>query len=394
MIDSTTAKPLKYKQVEQEVRKLIARAKLDDKLPTERELANMFGCNFLTVRKGLRPLVDEGLLHRRVGSGTFVARVPEEVQRARSGRGRRVTHLGILIPSAGDLYSYRVVRAVADAALDQGVELRSAWAKEFAATALATVRDMAQSGCKALIIPWFHTGESDQVRQFIQESPIPVVLPQILPGLEHLCFEKQTVFGRSAAVEVEVLCEYFLRLGARHIHFIGPDQVDAPILQQKLTAYACYASKAGFEAKFGLIDQTLASVTALAEREKKFAGDLAIIAYDDTHAIRFLTAMHKLGFSAPRDFRIIGHNDTGSSRNTDPPLSTLREDFEYIGGAMLKAAAALAHGGSEQSKATPDPKLIVRGSCGGWALAQQMDVPRLELELDLSIAEHHGAAKA
>ena len=391
MMDAST-KPLKYKQVEQEVRKLIGRSRVEDKLPTERELASMYGCNFLTVRKGLRPLVDEGLLRRRVGSGTFVVRIPEEAPRDKAVRGRRLDYLGILIPSTGDLYSYRVVRAVADAALQQGLELRSAWAKEFSTAALATVRDMAQGGCKALILPWFQPGEMEHVRRFIQACPIPVVLPQLLPGLEHLCFEKQEIFGRSAAVEVEVTCEYFLRLGVRHIHFIGPDNVDAPVLQQRITAYACFAAKMGFEAKFGLVDQTMASMTALAEREKKFVGDLAIIGYDDVHAIRFLTAMHKLGLAAPRDFRIVGHNDTSASRNTDPPLSTLRQSYEYIGNAMLKSASAMARGETEQSGVSPDPKLIVRGSCGGWEVAGQFDIPRLEIEIDPAYAEQQAAA--
>jgi len=38
----------------------------------------------------------------------------------------------------------------------------------------------------------------------------------------------------------------------------------------------------------------------LAQRWKTFRGDLAIISYDDEHALRFMTAMHKIGLSAPR----------------------------------------------------------------------------------------------
>ena len=380
----TNTNPLKYKQIEQEIRKLIQRSKVEDKLPPERELAQMFECNFLTVRKGLRPLVTEGLLRRRVGSGTFIVKIPAPPG---TSRNQGVDHLGLLIPSSGDLYSYRVVRAVADAALQKGLELRSAWIKDFAASARTTAKDMANGGCKALIVPWFHACDSEAVRKFVQGCSIPVVLPQLVPGLEHLCFEKQDVFGKSALLEVDVVYAYFLRLGAKNIHFLGPEQVDAPILQQKVTAYARAASRAGREAKFGLVGPDAASMSAYAESAAAFAGNLAVIAYDDAHAARFLTAMHKRGLEAPRDFRVVGHNDTSVAWITDPPLSTLRQNFDYIGQAMLRAAAALARGKSEQSPTSPDPELIVRGTCGGAETARRIQIPRLTIHVETKPGE-------
>lgn len=45
----------------------------NDALPAERELAERFSLSRVTVRKAIDGLVDEGLLTRRQGSGTFVA---------------------------------------------------------------------------------------------------------------------------------------------------------------------------------------------------------------------------------------------------------------------------------------------------------------------------------
>ena len=44
----------------------------DDALPPERDLAGEFGVSRITVRKAIDGLVEEGLLVRRQGSGTFV----------------------------------------------------------------------------------------------------------------------------------------------------------------------------------------------------------------------------------------------------------------------------------------------------------------------------------
>jgi GntR family histidine utilization transcriptional repressor len=43
------------------------------RLPSERELVQQFGCARMTVHRALRELVDEGLIERRQGSGSYVA---------------------------------------------------------------------------------------------------------------------------------------------------------------------------------------------------------------------------------------------------------------------------------------------------------------------------------
>lgn len=49
-----------------------------DKLPTEAELAARFGVNRHTVRHGLAPLIEAGILHARRGAGVFVAARPTD----------------------------------------------------------------------------------------------------------------------------------------------------------------------------------------------------------------------------------------------------------------------------------------------------------------------------
>jgi len=47
--------------------------KRGEKLPSEQELANQFKVSRMTIRESIEDLVDEGLLYRRHGVGTFVA---------------------------------------------------------------------------------------------------------------------------------------------------------------------------------------------------------------------------------------------------------------------------------------------------------------------------------
>ena len=68
-------KPL-YVQIQEYIAELILSGKLlpEDKIRSEREFSEELGVSRMTVRKALTELVSEGLLVRRHGSGTYVAK--------------------------------------------------------------------------------------------------------------------------------------------------------------------------------------------------------------------------------------------------------------------------------------------------------------------------------
>src|SRR4030065_951215 len=64
-----------YDLIEQNMRELILRGQLNvgESVPSEWELANLYGVSRLTVRNALDNLTRQGWLIRRHGVGTFVA---------------------------------------------------------------------------------------------------------------------------------------------------------------------------------------------------------------------------------------------------------------------------------------------------------------------------------
>jgi GntR family transcriptional regulator len=65
-----------YLQLARSLREHISSGAIDpgSALPSERELSEMAGLSRVTVRKGIEQLIEEGVLIRKQGSGTFVAR--------------------------------------------------------------------------------------------------------------------------------------------------------------------------------------------------------------------------------------------------------------------------------------------------------------------------------
>ena len=73
-LEPNSSVPL-YRQLQMEVRRSLSEKKLkpSDALPAERDIAEQLSVSRVTVRKALDGLVEEGLLERRHGSGTYVA---------------------------------------------------------------------------------------------------------------------------------------------------------------------------------------------------------------------------------------------------------------------------------------------------------------------------------
>ena len=85
-LDESSSLPL-YQQLQRALRQAIETRLLspDDALPPERDLATEFAVSRITVRKAIDGLVNEGMLVRRQGSGTFVcARVEKNFSKLTS----------------------------------------------------------------------------------------------------------------------------------------------------------------------------------------------------------------------------------------------------------------------------------------------------------------------
>jgi DNA-binding LacI/PurR family transcriptional regulator len=100
----------------------------DERLPSERALAEELGVCRVTVARAVNRLVQEGVVRRRRGSGTFVT--------AQTDQPRPATgDIGLLIPFSGDGYSSHIVKGVASVLSDAGYHVlfhdtRSDWRRE------------------------------------------------------------------------------------------------------------------------------------------------------------------------------------------------------------------------------------------------------------------------
>ncbi|MBC6302953.1 GntR family transcriptional regulator [Listeria immobilis] len=104
MIDKQSGIPI-YIQIQSEIKK-----KMEDgiwsvgtSIPAERQLAEMFHVSRMTVRQAIQGLVDDNILQRRIGAGTFIA------EKKLTERLEAVTSFTNLMLQEGKVPSTRIV---------------------------------------------------------------------------------------------------------------------------------------------------------------------------------------------------------------------------------------------------------------------------------------------
>ncbi|MDA3874337.1 MAG: substrate-binding domain-containing protein [Kiritimatiellae bacterium] len=363
-----SSKQLKYKEVETELRQLAKTLPPGAKIPPERHLAITYDCSFLTVRKAMKALVEDGIIVRRVGSGSFVTdKIKETSTPTHSSTGvkRRKNFIGLLVYQHGNAYAHKMLQSIAHSAMEMGVELRPSWVTHYDDTCLKQAQSLRAEGCVALVLPWFPAALANEVAEFVEKSPLPVSIPLLIPGFEKNYFGVPELFGNDLFRTTRATCHYFKELGRTHIAYVGPVIPENFVLQKMLATYTAFVSTHHLDSLSFLASPGSASMDYLADIWKPYKGSLGIVCYDDEHALRLMTAMNKIGLQAPDDFTIIGYNNNEAGKFSDPPLTTIDHDFVHASDGLLTNALALSRNQTVHTESIPKPKLLIRGSCGG-----------------------------
>jgi DNA-binding LacI/PurR family transcriptional regulator len=360
-------KEFSYDRVRKSILDMIQKDHLQpgDRLPSERDLSRRFGLNHQTVRKGLAVLVEENIIDRRVGSGTFLRTIPEKIA-APEKKSRTQTFMGVIaFPKVGSFVT-EMLGHLHDEAEKRSLQIQIRTVRDFGTRAQDVVKEMADQGSTSIILPWLPEPiPTHEVTQLVRMSPVPVVMANSLPGLEANCYEKPGVFGKPDYKAMEMACRYFHALGFGHIAFFGPDTSYTISISHRVFAYNQYMSKQGLGTYVGLVGSEAQEVDRIVKGWVGLAGDLAVICYDDDFALRLMTALHKHDLRIPEDVAVLGFNNVPLGKSADPPLSTIQFDYSYVAGAILDHAQALVEGKSAQTAGEAREILVIRSSCGG-----------------------------
>lgn len=197
----------------------------------------------------------------------------------------------------------------------------------------------------------------------VKKRGIPIVLA-VRPMID----ESFDYVGTNSFMGVQMATEHLIKLGHRHIAFIG-GAVNSQTRSHRL---------GGFISKlleFGIYPSENYMVSCGASRAEGAAATYkllqqhpeitAVIAYQDIVAFGVMRAAKDMGLVVGKEIAVVGFDDVPDAADTSPSLTTVSVSAQQIGLAAGELLLSKMAGNSDGTKSLVfPPKLIVRQSCG------------------------------
>lgn len=203
-------------------------------------------------------------------------------------------------------------------------------------------------------------GVHDHYQRLVERN-LPTVM--VNAGIDDLPFP---FVSCDDAVAAEQAVRHLISLGHTEIGLIlgPPDHV--PSLRKLAAAQATMAA-----ADLALPDDHIEFTRHSLEGGQAAASRLigrgvtGVICASDPMALGAIRATRRAGLSVPKDFSVVGYDDSAFMNCTDPPLTTVRQPIEAMGRAAVDLLAGLIAGSSVgPDELLFEPELVVRGSTG------------------------------
>jgi len=337
----------KYQQVKDYVLLQIENQELGEgeKIPSESEFSKLLDVSSITVRKALTELVNEGVIYRVRGKGSFVSN-------RTSMPADKTSHYVTLILSGNDMYnsSYmRIIKGIQPFLSGQDCKLIIEFVENDFEEERELILKLIQTEPRGLLI---YSSDPDAAKGYLNElrkKQIPFVMLDRSPsGYPVDCVTCNNYDGAYEAVQ------YLIVQGHTHIGFAAYDFH----LSTEVDRYTGY--------RHAMVDASLTSKQDIVLLQKKLdygkitdlinQGELtALFCANDRRALEVIEQLSLRGISIPDQLSVMGFDDFEGSKFAKVPLTTVKQDFEALG---YEGAKLLLEGGRGDVPPTAKKLLI------------------------------------
>lgn len=366
-----------YKQIMEYVRDNIRQSvwQSDEKIPSENELADKFKVSRITIKNALQELIEEGLIYRIQGKGTFVSTNKlGEPPVYRPAQQDSYNTIAYLMPRLDNRFTANLLHGIENQLAEEGFHLLFRTTGDSQENERLILRHMVQSGVKGIII-YPAQGQSyneDILKLTLNEFPV-VVVDRYLRGVETNYVCSDNVKGAFDAVS------HCIQQGHRHIGFISTHTEGTSSIEDRLTGYEKALSEHGI-----LIDRHLrlteldskqvneilregASHAASKERIKTYLetnpGLTAVIAVNSAVGLTLMEAAKELSIQVPEQLSVVFLDDFElSAFSAIPPTYVNQEEYTVGREAVKLLVSVMENPRQKRRKIVVPTRLIVRAS--------------------------------
>lgn len=340
------------------------------RLPTELKLAQEHEISRNTVRQAMSALVNEGLLERHQGRGTFVRELLVQRDQGHAVEKR----IGVMLCYAGDQLNMEILIGIEQAAKSHGYQVSFAYSEENPAQQAHDIERLHNDKVAGLIIFPLSDEEHDPVIEQLQITNIPLVLvDRYLPKLTTDYVVADNFSGGYRATE------HLLILGHTRIGFmhgtIGGLHTSSVYDRWKGYCAALHDHRLPYDEALICASSRVPNMGANDPYMNFLAAPdrpSAVFVVTDNQVPKVYQAARQCRLRIPEDLAIVGFDDLIFASHLHPPLTTVAQPRIDIGlrAGHLLISRIEGHGGPIQRIELPT-SLIVRESCGARQRIQQ-----------------------
>jgi len=310
------------------------------RLPTETELARRYNSSRPTAARALNQLASNGLVDRKIGSGTYVVDRPIEEPES--------LEYALLIPGLGDTEIFEpICGEIVTSAHEGGISVTwasgvqgSRSAQQMVDTLLPATRKLIEDGVDGIFFaPLEFEGHMHEVNHSIVELIEASSIPLVLLDRDYLNYPKRSKFDLVGINNVRAaysLTEHLSTTGAERILFVAREN-SAPTVMQRIAGFRNAQMYFGVhpeadDVQFG--DPTNGKwVGSVIDRLKPDG----IVCANDVTAAEIMQTLLGMGVQIPNDLVIAGFDDVKYARLLQPSLTTMHQPTEALGKLALEA---------------------------------------------------------
>lgn len=348
-----------------------------DRLPSENDLVTQFKVSRITVKNALSKLIEEGVIFRIQGKGSFVSPdVSGEPMIYEFKHGKNTKHqlVAFLIPRLSNTFTARLLDSIETELALNGYRVIFCKTHDSQELEKQILREMIQLDVKGIIIfPVEGESYSEEIlRMNLNHFPF-VVVDRYFRGIETNSVCTDNFEGARMATDM------LISLGHRQIGFISNRFAGTTSIEDRLAGYERALADCGiaiehrlriveFEAEQvntildeGIPDeQTVLEIQDFISRNPDMT---AIFALNPAFGLTTIKAIMGLNLRVPEDISVIFFdNYEMSTLSTIPPTYVGQEEREIGKEAVRLLVSVINDPRQDRRKILLPPRLIVRGS--------------------------------
>ncbi len=339
--------------------------RVGDQLPTENQMVQKYSMSRATIREGIALLVQEGVLARKRGSGTFV-------QSLKPISGNKLLAAMVACnPGRWDTFG-QVIQEIEQKVHDRGSSLIVCNHDNKKEKAQRYLDRIIRDGVAGVIFSPIHLpGFKDvnlEIIHRLEDNGIPFVLigtPISADTVGRYSFVSSNGFAATREI-----VQHLVRLGHRRIAYIRGFS-DIFSAEERFSGYKEEMRRQGLTVPEDYVKQIkVGDVNLQGRQETKEllscpTAPTAVICIHDMVAKNALEEAQKLGRRVPDDLAVVGFDDLYFSATLNPPLTTVKTPLAAEAALDVEILFAKINGTlvNERQEFLPC-RLIIRESCG------------------------------